>query len=260
VLREGSGEPLLLYHGVMGSASMWRDVIPLLTADYDVIAPNALGHRGGPTPSERPTPYRDVVDAAERQLDSLSIGKAHLVGNSMGGWMALELARRDRALSVCAISPAGMWTPGGARNSVRTRRLRSGLRMGRAARPILPFAYRSRLVRRFALSNVSADGGRVSRIDALTLTDDMLGCTIAEDLLGTDQHFAPLDPLPCPVAVVWCERDRVFPEREFSVLVHERLPAASYEVLPAVGHVPMLDAPGLVAQTICAAIAETTTA
>ena len=234
---------------------MWRDVIPLLAADYDVIAPNALGHKGGPTPGARPTPYRDVVDAAERQLDSLAIGKAHLVGNSMGGWMALELARRDRALSVCAISPAGMWALGGARNSVRSKRLRSGLRMGRRTRPILGLAYRSRLVRRFALINVSADGGRVSRLDALTLTDDMLGCTIAEDLLSTDEHFAPLDPLPCPVAVVWCEKDRVFPEREFSALVQERLPAASYEVMPAVGHVPMLDAPELVAQSIRAAIA-----
>ena len=49
------------------------------------------------------------MDDLERLLDELGLAKAHLAGNSLGGWAALELARRGRALTVCALSPAGAW-------------------------------------------------------------------------------------------------------------------------------------------------------
>jgi pimeloyl-ACP methyl ester carboxylesterase len=248
VLRLGSGEPLVLLHGVMGSERMWQDVAPLLAADNDVIALTALGHAGGPPPLERPAGYRDVLDTAERQLDELSLDRAHLVGNSMGGWIALDLARRGRALSVYAISPAGMWPPGGASGS--RARLRQGLRMGRLARPVLPILYRSPRIRRFALRHIAADGASVPRDRALELTDDMLGCRIAEDMLSTEEWFAPLDPAPCPITIAWCQLDRVFPEREFGARAKERVPGARYVVLGNVGHVPMLEDPRLLAAVI----------
>ena len=90
----GSGEPLVLLHGVMGSERMWQDVAPLLASEYDVIAPTAYGHHGGEPLRKRPGTYSDVLAGAERQLDSLGIERAHLVGNSMGGWMALDLAAK----------------------------------------------------------------------------------------------------------------------------------------------------------------------
>jgi pimeloyl-ACP methyl ester carboxylesterase len=191
-----------------------------------------------------------LVDAAERQMDELSLDRAHLVGNSMGGWMALDLARRGRALSVCAISPAGMWPPLSAASRPGARRLRDSLRMGRLARPALPVLYRSRGVRQFALRNVAADGARVSHDRTLQLTDDMLGCSVAEDILATDEHFVSLGPVPCPVTIAWCELDRLFPEGEFGARARERLPGARYVVLKGVGHVPMLDDPQLVAAVI----------
>jgi pimeloyl-ACP methyl ester carboxylesterase len=246
----GSGEPLLLLHGVMGSERMWQDVAPLLAADDDVIALTALGHAGGPPPARRPVRYSDVVDAAERQMDELALDRAHLAGNSLGGWMALDLARRGRALSVCAISPAGMWPPAGGASGPRAKRLREGLRMGRCTRPALPVLYRSPRVRQFALRSVIANGAGVSSDRALQLTDDMLGCVIAEELLATDEHFAPLDLAPCPITIAWCELDRIFPEREFGARARERVPSARYVVLEGVGHVPMLDDPQLVATVI----------
>jgi pimeloyl-ACP methyl ester carboxylesterase len=85
---------------------MWRTVIPLLEPDYDTIALTALGHRGG-RPGFAGVTVQDLVDDAERSLDDLGIGRPHLVGNSLGGWMAIELARRGRAASVCALFPAG---------------------------------------------------------------------------------------------------------------------------------------------------------
>lgn len=257
MLRLGSGEPLVLLHGVMGSERMWRDVAPLLAADYEVIALTALGHAGGPPALQRPAGYRDVLDAAERQLGELSLDRAHLVGNSMGGWIALDLARRGRALSVCAISPAGMWSPGGASRS--RARLRQGLRMGRLTRPALPILYRSQSIRQFALRNIAANGASVPRDRVLRLTDDMLGCQIAEDMLATDQWFAPLDPVPCPITIAWCQLDRIFPESEFGARAQERVPGARYVGLSNVGHVPMLDDPELVAALIRESLDVTTT-
>ena len=239
---------------------MWQDVALLLGSDYEVIAPTALGHSGGPPPLDRPVGNRHVVDAAERQMDELSLGRAHLVGNSMGGWMALELARRGRAFSVCAMSPAGMWPSIGTASRPGANRLRQGLRMGRLTRPALPVLYRSRGVRQFALRNAAANGARVSREQTLQLTDDMLGCSIAEDILATDEHFAPLDPGPCPITIAWCELDRIFPEGEFGARARERLPGARYVVLRNVGHVPMLDDPKLVAAVIRESLAAATPA
>jgi pimeloyl-ACP methyl ester carboxylesterase len=252
----GSGEPLVLLHGVMGSERMWKGLAPLLAGDHDVIAPTALGHAGGPPALGRGGGYRDVLDAAERQLDELSLERAHLVGNSMGGWVALDLARRGRALSVCAISPAGMWSPGAASRS--RARLRQGLRMGRLTRPALPIFYRSPHIRRFALRDIAANGASVPRDRALELTDDMLGCAIAEEMLGTEEWFAPLDPVPCPITIAWCELDRIFPEREFGARAKERVPGARYVVLDNVGHVPMLDDPQLVATVIRESLATIT--
>ena len=122
--------------------------------------------------------------------------------------------------------------------------------MGRLTRPALPVLYRSRRVRQSALRNIAANGASVSRDRALQLTDDMLGCRIAADILATDEHFAPLDPAPCPITIAWCELDRLFPEGEFGARAQERLPGARYVVLRNVGHVPMLDDPQLVATVI----------
>src|ERR1700712_5829571 len=108
MLRQGSGDPVVLLHGVTGSEGMWRRVVPLLAPHHDTVALTALGHRGG-RPGWSGVRIADVVDDAERSLDELGFDRPHLAGNSMGGWVALELARRGRAASVCALSPAGCW-------------------------------------------------------------------------------------------------------------------------------------------------------
>ena len=101
---------VVLLHGVTCSGNMWRDIVPLLSEHHDVYAPTLLGHRGGPAIQRRPVTVSDLVDATERYLDeNITAARPHLVGNSLGGWVAIELARRGRAASVCALSPAGFW-------------------------------------------------------------------------------------------------------------------------------------------------------
>src|SRR5205085_565504 len=97
--------------GFTGHWRHWKPVLADLVAGYEVIAPTLSGHNGGP-PYPRGVGLEKVADAGdslERHLDELGVGTAHFVGNSMGGALALELAKRGRARSVVAISPGGGW-------------------------------------------------------------------------------------------------------------------------------------------------------
>jgi pimeloyl-ACP methyl ester carboxylesterase len=105
--RAGSGEPLLLLHGIGTTRDDFWALRPALEAEYDVLAVALPGHGDSPALSERPT-IRAVTDAIEADLDALDMGCVHVLGNSLGARIALELARRDRALSVVAIAPSGL--------------------------------------------------------------------------------------------------------------------------------------------------------
>jgi len=251
MLRQGSGPPLVLLHGVLGAEGMWRGVIPIVSRHHDTIAPTALGHRGGRFPTERPTRIAHVIDDAQRLLDELRIEKAHFAGNSMGGWIALELARRGRALSVCGLSPAGCWPPlldGATRPAARA--LGRAVRDTRSGRVLLPLLAPFARFRRWALRATAAHGDRASARDLLELADDVLGCAVSRDLLATNEHLEPLDPLPCPITLAWSARDRIFPVAVNGELARKLIPGARFIVLDDVGHVPMIDDPGLVARTI----------
>ena len=173
----------------------------------------------------------------------------------MGGWIALELARRGRARSVCALSPAGTWEAGSAAHR-RSRDLlhRTGSDV-RRARAVLPLAVRLPALRRFALRNAAAHGERASRAETLALVGDLLGCEARSDLLDTHEQLEPLDPPPCPITIAWSAEDRVLPLDVNGARARELIPRARFVVLDDVGHLPMLDDPQLVARTIAASAA-----
>jgi pimeloyl-ACP methyl ester carboxylesterase len=81
-----------------------------------------------------------MVDAAERYLDERGLARPHLAGNSLGGWVAIELARRGRAASVCAFSPAGFWWDSDSHEQV-LRKIRWARAQERVARPIAPLVW-----------------------------------------------------------------------------------------------------------------------
>ncbi|MBF6206634.1 alpha/beta hydrolase [Streptomyces gardneri] len=253
-----SKPPLVLLHGVTMSERVWEDVTPLLAARHEVITPTALGHRGGPQALRRPARVEHLVDDIERRMDALGLRRAHIAGNSLGGWMAIELARRGRAETVCALSPAGFWEAGARSQSAATRRIAREAATGRLLGVLAPLGLRSAAVRRVALRNIAVHGDRASAAQAMTFLRDLVGCTVTADLLGTDEQLSPLDPLPCPITVAWSEHDRVLPEQIHGAIARARLPEAAFRVLPDTGHVPMIDDPGLVARTILATASITT--
>jgi pimeloyl-ACP methyl ester carboxylesterase len=252
MLREGSGEPLVLYHGILGSERVWSHVVPLLATDHDAIAMTALGHRGGPAPTSHPTTIDDVIDEAERQLDELGLERAHLAGNSMGGWIALELARRGRASSVCALSPAGFWEEDWAERDRTFELLLTARREARRGRGLIPLLSRSSRFRHWAMRDACLHGERLTRAEFLDVSADTDGCDVAEEMIGPGFQLEAMEA-SCPITIAWAAEDRLFPLPVYRERGEHLVSGARFIVLDGVGHVPMFDDPHLVADTIRAA-------
>src|SRR5574337_1572460 len=105
--RAGTGTPLVLLHGALGSWRVWRPVLPYLEPFHEVYAPTLPGHRGGMPLAADQAGFAGFADVLEAQLDEAGLAEVHLAGNSLGAAVALELARRGRARSVVAIAPPG---------------------------------------------------------------------------------------------------------------------------------------------------------
>lgn len=107
------GTPVLLVHGIGHRRQAWGRVPDLLAArGYDVIAVDLPGHGRSPVP-HRPDGYSmpSSIEQLERLCRDLGVARPHVVGNSLGGLMALHLAARGRVESAVAISPAGFYPP-----------------------------------------------------------------------------------------------------------------------------------------------------
>ena len=124
--RIGSGRPLVLLHALGLSRSAWDPVVPALSQHFDVIAVDLPGFgASAPLPAHvEPTPAA-LAEAVAALLAELGVTTAHVAGNSLGGWVALELAALRPVASLTLLAPAGLWrdqTPLYCRASLRATR------------------------------------------------------------------------------------------------------------------------------------------
>lgn len=249
--RAGRGTPLVLLHGATMSWRAWRPVLPFLVGRHDVFAPTLTGHRGGPSLPPGATPgMAALVDQLCAQFDEAGIETAHLVGNSLGGWVALELARRGRARSVVAFSPAGAW-----RSRGDFERLVALFHTAHAVlgNPLLGPLVRNRILQRLGLTRVAAHPTHIPAEDVREMIADMVGCEMFDAMFRSPlevARLAPFDVALCPVRIAWAQRDRVISYRRFGRPMRELVPGAEFSLLPGVGHLPMYDDPRLVARTV----------
>ncbi len=248
--RGGAGEPLVLLHGIGGSWRSWTPVLPALEQRFEVIALDLPGFGGSPPQPDRAASIDGQADAIERELDAAGFATAHLAGNSSGGWLALELARRERARTVAALSPAGMWN--GLEDRYRYHLLRNAhyaakfLRHHPAATATTP--------RRWLLNwwLFMAHPGRWSADEASASMHDLASVSYMEFLRWTrGRRVSGLPEIHCPVLIAWGSRDFLLPRRQ-AVRFIGALPAGvgEFKLLRGVGHVPMADDPELIATTI----------
>jgi pimeloyl-ACP methyl ester carboxylesterase len=254
--RAGEGEPVVLLHGFTGHWRHWKPVLADLVARYEVIAPTLAGHNGGPAyPSGMGLEkIADAGDSLERHLNELGVGTAHFVGNSMGGSLAIELAKRGRARSVVAFSPGGGWELGGPEPERIARFFARQMRMLRVSRKQIPRLMRRPGARKLAMRDIMRHGELIAPADAVDLSLDPLACTIANDVLASLRagraHVEDLDQVATPTLIAWAELDRILPLATCSARFTREIPDAEFRVVPRVGHVPMWDNTRLVVNTI----------
>ena len=254
--RAGEGEPVVLLHGFTGHWRHWKPVLADLVARYEVIAPTLSGHNGGPPyPSGlRLEKVADAGDSLERHLDQLGVGTAHFVGNSMGGSLALELAKRGRARTVVALSPGGGWEIGSREPERIAHFFARQMRIIRGTRKQIPRVMRWSGARKLALRDFMRHGELISPTDAVDVSLDPLGCTIFDEVLASLRaghgHVEDLDRVAAPTLIAWAELDRMLPLATCSARFKREIPNAEFRVLPRVGHVPTWDDARLVVKTI----------
>jgi len=245
---------MVLIHGFSGTGRMWEPVRDRLESGFDVLVVNLAGHVGGPElPPAEGVALGAVIDAVERDMDAAGFHSAHIVGNSLGGWIALELAKRGRARSVVAISPAGGWEAG-TRAERRLQKLftRNHKMSTRFLARMDRWMTRPRL-RRLLLSQVVARGERIPANVAVQIVRDSVECPIYFDLMDAIMRAGPPsshDGIEVPVTLVWGTKDRILPLRTYSRRLRGMLPAAEWVELPGLGHMPMSDDPDVVARAI----------
>ncbi len=253
VHRGGVGEPLVLIHGFSSTRLIWEPVLEILERSYDVLAVNLAGHVGGPGLADTPVSVHALVDAVERDLDRAGFQTAHVVGNSLGGWIALELATRGRARSVVALSPGGGWESGSRAERRVGAMFRRNHKLAASLLARVDSLMRRPRARRALLWQVAAHGERVRPYAAAQMVRDSVACPVYFELLDAILRDGPpsaFDGATCPVLLTWGTRDRILPSRRYSQRLRHLLPNAEWLELPGVGHIPMLDDPDLVARTI----------
>jgi pimeloyl-ACP methyl ester carboxylesterase len=248
-LRTGSGEPIILLHPLGAELVVWEPVVGRLAAEREVIALDMPGFgRSAPLPDgTAPTPQALAASVAGF-LDSIGLGRVHVAGNSLGGWVALELAKAGRALSVAALSSAGFWR--------RPLGPRPGPDLRRGARLLLPALsalVRTRRGRHAVLRGSVGHPERVPPRAAARLVRSYVTAPAYEaaNLAMRSAVFSGADRIEVPVTLAWGELDRlVTPPRS--------APAGwAARVLRDCGHIPTWDDPGQVASLLLEASART---
>jgi pimeloyl-ACP methyl ester carboxylesterase len=240
-VRRGSGEPLLLIHPLGGELVVWEPVLDALAVERDVIAVDMPGFGGSPPFSNGAPPTPQALAASLAAfLDELGIERAHVAGNSLGGWVALELAKLGRARSVVTLSAAGFWKrPLGPRPTpIR--------RIGRVLLPLVPLIARSARGRRALLRGNMVHPERVSARSTARLVRAYItapGYDAANAAMRA-AVFDGIEDISEPVTLAWAERDRVVSRPK------ETPDGVRTVELRGCGHVPTWDDPEQVVRVL----------
>ena len=243
----GTAPTLLLVHGVGAARVVWAPILPALVQTYDVLVvdlpghgeslPLALGENARCTALAR----RLAVACAE-----LAVARPHVVGNSLGGWIGLEMAADGTARSLTALAPAGLRRVPARPNKLLYLNRFLARTTGAAADPLLGL----RVVRAAVFSSGSADPAGLDPQLARQVVRALRHNSAYEAMLDATAHsrFDRKKQVGVPTAVVFGDRDRILPRPNQH---REMAPDhATWQVLPRCGHAPMWDAPARTVEII----------
>ncbi len=234
--RGGKGEPLLFLHGASGAPAI-MPFMEKLAERFDVLVPEHPGYGL----SDEPPWLDNIHDEAYFYLDflrALDLRNVTLIGNSMGGWIALEIAVRDtsRLKSLVLVSPAGVAAPGvqpadiflmAPEDLVRDLFYDPQLAAARLAEPVTPEAIDIGLKNRHTTARLAWEP-------------------------RLHDPFLPkwLHRIDVPVKIVWGREDRILPVKLAEEL-KRLMPKAQLHILDDVGHLPHAEKPDLFCDIVC---------
>jgi pimeloyl-ACP methyl ester carboxylesterase len=246
---------MLLLHPFILSQNVWKRVAPLIadTGRYEVFAPTMVGHNGGPR-GRFLLDTATLADDIERRLDALGWGTAHIVGNSLGGWVSFELERRGRARTLTGIAPAGGWNQFTPAKFEIVGKFLAGAPLFLVCQLLGRHAAKFPYAKQLAYPAVSASPDGLTKDDVTEIIDDVAHCPAYFQMLVKSLTLPGLLELAktrTPTHLVICEKDRVLPTPRYTRQFTEQLPPNTLvTTLDGVGHVPMYEAPQRIADVI----------
>jgi pimeloyl-ACP methyl ester carboxylesterase len=237
--RGGRGPALVLLHPLGADRHVWAPVASLLASHRETFAVDLPGFGDSAPCSGEPTPLA-LAEAIDEGMRELGVTDYDVAGNSLGGWVALELGLSRRARSVTAIAPAGLWS-----RALPPRRSQAR-RAARAALPLLPLLSLYPSMRARALALFAAHPERIPPPEARRLVRAYAtapGFDAVNDAMRAGT-FTGLSRMPVPTTLAWPEFDRL-------VGPPSTIPqGVRAEVLRGCGHLPMWDDPRQVADLL----------
>ena len=241
----GSGEPLLLLHGLSGSAANWVEVLPALVERFRVLAVDLPGHAGS-APLRRGAGITDFASVASDLLEAEGVSAALVGGHSFGGLVALRLAQQRPELvsGLLLAAPAGIGS--GTRLAQAIVLMTVTVRPGRWVAP-LRFRYADRAWYRRVLFRpwFVSDADALSAGATHGLLAGIRGHTdvkVAGRAMVADDPRVGLAAVRCPVVVLWGARDAQLPLDD--AFEYARRLGARLRIVADCGHLVPVERPG----------------
>lgn len=249
-LQSGSGELLLLIHGMAGNAENWRPVIEPLALGNAVVAPDFPGH-GESAPGGGDYSLGSLASGLRDLMLTLGHERATLVGHSLGGGVAMQFTYQfpEMVERLVLVSSGGL---GPDVSAILKAAALPGADLFIAATAGVGQRAGSLLGRGLGLVGLapSADVAEVARGYATLADPERRSAFLAtlRAVVGTDgQRVAALDRLylaeALPVLILWGERDPIIPASHGEE-AHAHLPNSRLEIFEGVGHMPQIESPG----------------
>tara|TARA_R110000772_G_scaffold268361_1_gene395067 strand:+ start:66337 stop:67164 length:828 start_codon:yes stop_codon:yes gene_type:complete len=246
-------ETILLLHGATSAHDIWTPLLGLFPANYRVIPLALPGHLDGePVDLNSSISIDSLSDKIIFDMHRQGIESAHVVGNSLGGWLALELARRGIAESVTAFSPAGSWPNKSAFQRI-ARAMVLACRLFPILRPLVAPLMKFAPARRCLFATQMMYGERVTAAVARRLLLGVCRCPVIPPLIASFAEKGAMQPLlnaEVPINIVWSANDAILPAEVFLQKMRETVPTAQFLTLANAGHVPMYDQPDAMVEYI----------
>jgi pimeloyl-ACP methyl ester carboxylesterase len=252
--RFGAGSPLLLLHGIGMRWQWWTPVLSALAKRHEVWAVDFAGFGDSPPlPDGAPRDPAAHADTIETFARAHGIERPAVAGISMGGWVALELAKRGSVSAAVPCSPAGFWEGWDGVYSRASLRATSTL-----ARAVAPFAdtLTATAAGRIALfSQVAAHPARIPASEAAASLRAVAASDFDRTLAAmAPERFSGGDAVSVPVTIAWGKQDRLLLTKRQAPRAEREVRGARLVLMPGCGHVATYDDPGLMARVVLDAL------